>query len=260
MKIGIFDSGMGGLFILKNIKKRLPKYDYVYYGDNARVPYGNRSTQIIYQFTQEAVDFLFKKNCQLIILACNTASSNALRKIQQDYLPKNYPDKKVLGVIRPTVEFLENYKNKKIKVGIIGTSATINSQAFSKEIKKISHKIKVFEKACPLLVPYIESFHNNKKILELILSDYLKLLIKNKIEILILGCTHYGLIKKEIKKVVGSRIKVIDQGDLIAERLEIYLKNHPEIEKKLSKNQSIEFYFSDYNENYQKLKELFFNE
>lgn len=260
MKIGVFDSGMGGLLILKAIKKLLPEYDYVYYGDNARVPYGNRSKKIIYQFTQDAVDFLFKKNCQLIILACNTATSNALKKIQQQYLPKKYPDKKVLGVIRPTIEFLENYKNKKIKVGVIGTLATINSKAFTKEIKKRYRQIEVYEQPCPLLVPYIESFMKNKKILNLILKEYLEPLIKKKINYLILGCTHYGLIKNEIKNILSKKIKVIEQGDIVAEKLKLYLDNHKEIKSKLTKNKSLEFYFSDYNDNYKNLMNIFFNE
>jgi len=256
MKIGIFDSGLGGLLILKKIRERLPQYDYVYYGDNARVPYGNRSKKIIYQFTKEAIEFLFKKDCQLVILACNTATSNALRQIQRQYLPHYYPDRRVLGVIIPTIEYLKDNQNIKT-LAVIATSSTVNSKSFTKEIRKINNKIKVYEKACPLLVPYIESGIKNKKILQLILKEYLKVFFKKKIDLLILGCTHYGLIKKEIIEVIGRKIKVIDQAQLIAERLFLYLKNHQEIKDKLSKKGKVEYFFSDFNKNYQKLMRYF---
>lgn len=258
MNIGVFDSGIGGLTILKAILKKLPQYNYIYLGDTARVPYGGRSKEIIYQFTQEAVDFLAKKNCQLIIIACNTSTANALRKIQQEYLPKKYPHLKVLGVIKPTVEYLSNQKFK--KVGVIATSATVSSNAFVNEIKKINPKIKVFQKACPLLVPYIENQTKNKKILTLLLEEYLKPLLKNNIEGLILGCTHYEIIEKEIKKIVGRKIKLIGEGEQVAEKLADYLKRHSQLEKKLSKEKKREYFFTDKNLNYQKLIKIFFNE
>ena len=164
MRIGIFDSGLGGLIILRDIIKKLPQYDYVYLGDNARTPYGNRSQEVIYKFTEQAVEFLFKQDCELIIIACNTASAKALRKIQQDWLPKNYPNRRVLGVIRPVVE--EGVKVAKKKIGVIGTKGTIASEAYIKEIQKLLPKVdppraenpqlEVIQKATPLLVSLIE--------------------------------------------------------------------------------------------------------
>lgn len=244
MKIGIFDSGLGGLLVFKEIIKKLPQYDYVYLGDNARVPYGNRSFEIIYKFTREAVEFLFEKNCQLIILACNTASSVALRKIQQEYLPKKYKDRRVLGIIVPTIEFLD-LKNSRQTIGVIGTKATISSNAYKKEIKKINPKIRVIEKSTPLLVPFIEEGDINSKALEIILKDYLKIFVKNKIDKLVLACTHYGVIEKNIKKILGKNIKVLSQGKIVAEKLKIYLNNHPEIENRLLKNSKREVYLTD---------------
>lgn len=244
MKIGVFDSGLGGLLIFKEIIKKLPQYDYIYLGDNARVPYGNRSNETIYRFTLEAIDFLFKKNCQFIVLACNTASSVALRKIQQEYLPKKYPDRRVLGVIVPTIETL-NLRNSRQKIGIIGTKATISSNAYKKEIKKINRKVKIIQKPTPLLVPFIEEGNLNSKALELVLKDYLKIFIKNKVNKLVLACTHYGAIEKNIKKILGKNIKVLSQGKIVAEKLKEYLKNHLEIEKKLSKNSKYEIYLTD---------------
>lgn len=255
MKIGVFDSGLGGLTILKSMIKKLPQYHYVYLGDNARVPYGNRSADLIYQFTTQAVDFLVKKNCSLIILACNTSTATSLKRIQQEYLPKRYPNTKVLGVIRPTVEEIVNKKYKKI--GVIGTKATVNSYAFKKEILKLAPKALVYQKACPLLVPYIEDGHHNKKILELLLKDYLKN-IKNKIDVLILGCTHYEIIKNNIKKIVGKKVKIISEGEKVANSLKKYLINHQEIEKKLIKDGKIELYFTDFSQDYEKIIKIFF--
>lgn len=255
MNIGVFDSGLGGLTILKSIIKKLPQYHYIYLGDNARVPYGNRSFETIYEFTCQAIDFLVKKNCSLIIIACNTSTAAALRKIQQEYLPAKYEGVKVLGVIRPTVEEIIDKKYKKI--GVIGTKATINSKAFKKEIKKNNPKALVFQKACPLLVPYIEDSNKNKKILKLILKEYLKNL-KNKIEALILGCTHYEIIKNEIKKEVGKKIKVIGEGEIVVDSLRKYLNKHQEIEKILEKKSKIELFFTDFSQDYEKLIKLFF--
>lgn len=257
MNIGIFDSGLGGLTILKDIVKELPQYNYIYFGDNARVPYGNRSPETIYQFTKEAVDFLFKKNCQLIIIACNTSTATSLRKIQQEYLPKFYPGKKVLGVIRPTIEELE--KNKFKKIGIIGTKATIKSEAFVHEINKVIPNAQIFQQACPLLVPYIEDSGRNIKILELMLEEYLKNLKKQKIDCLVLACTHYGIIEKEIQKNVGKNIKVISEGKIVATKLKHYLFRHSEIEKNLGKQNKVQYFFTDPNQENTTLMKLFLN-
>lgn len=269
MNIGVFDSGLGGLTILKKLLKELPQYNYIYLGDNARVPYGNRSPEIIYSFTKQAVDFLMKKNCKLVIIACNTSTSTSLKKIQTEYLPKFYPDRKVLGVIKPVVEEIKSqisnnkYQiNKKYqilnnKIGVIGTKATVNSEAFVREIKKTLPKAEVFQQACPLLVPYIEDGAKNKKILELILKEYLSDLIKKNIDSLILACTHYELVKKEIQAITGTKIKVISEGSLVAAKLKEYLNNHREIEKKLEKNKKVSYFVTDLSQDYKKLMKLF---
>ena len=254
-KIGIFDSGLGGLSILKEILRELPEYSYVYLGDNARVPYGGRSTELIYQFTKQAVDFLFENNCQLIILACNSATASSLRKIQQEYLPKHYPRKKVLGVIRPAVEKVIELKAK--RVGVIGTYATVNSKSFVHEIKKLNPQVEVYQNAAPLLVPIIEEDEINWAGCDLILRKYLDPLIKKKIDTLILGCTHYGLIADKIQKIIGKNVNVITEGEETAEKLKNYLKRHAELERQLIKNMSRQYFVTDLNERYKKMAELF---
>ena len=239
--IGVFDSGFGGLDILKAITKKLSEYNYIYLGDTARTPYGTRSKEVIYEFTTQAVDFLFKNNCEIIILACNTASSDALKKIQQEYLPKHYPGKKVLGVLIPTAEeAIKKTLNKKI--GVIATERTVNSNSFKKELLKLNPKVKVYQNACPLLVPIVETGEQNSNFTEVIIDKYLKPLIKKDIDTLILGCTHYGILERKIKKVVGNKILVLSEAKIIPKKLEIYLKNHPEIKKILSKKRKIIFY------------------
>lgn len=257
--IGVFDSGFGGITILKQIKKTLPEYNYIYLGDTARNPYGSRSQNLIYQFSQEAADFLFSKNCELIIFACNTASAQALRKIQQEYLPKHHPKKKVLGVIIPAVE-IATTETKNNKIGIIGTEWTILSQVFKTELKKLNPKIKVFSRACPLLVPIIESGEAKSKLADLTLKKYLKPLIKAGIDTLILGCTHYGILENKIKKILPKKIKILSEGRIVAEKLDDYLKRHPEIKNKLGKNKKINFYTTDLTKNFEKLGTQFWEE
>lgn len=255
MNIGIFDSGLGGLSILREIFKELPLYNYIYLGDNARVPYGNRSSEVIYDFTCKAVDFLFKKNCKLIILACNTASAGALRKIQHEYLPKNYPDNRVLGIIRPVVETaIENHTNK---VGVIGTRATIDSKSFIAEFKKSAPRVLVFQNPAPLLVPLVEEAEVNWIGLNMILKKYLDPLVSKKIDSLILGCTHYGLIHNKIQKTVGQKIKVISQGKATAVKLKDYLHRHPEINRHLAKKGKHTYYVTDLTNQFIKMTKLF---
>ncbi len=237
--VGIFDSGLGGLTILKAFLDKLPEYDYVYLGDNARAPYGNKSQDLIYQYTQEAVDFLFKKGCELTIIACNTASAKALRKIQQEWLPKSYPDKRVLGVVIPVAEEVAEIikKNpKKNKLGIIGTRSTIESGVYEKELKKLGVKAEIYKQACPLLVPLAEEGWAKKKETKMILRYYLRGLKKQRVNNLILACTHYPILLKQIKSVMGPQCQVLDSPKFVAEKLEDYLGRHPEIDKKLSKN------------------------
>lgn len=253
--LGVFDSGFGGLTIFKRLVKELPKYDYIYLGDSARAPYGNRSQNLIFEFAKQAVDYLLKQGCQLIILACNTASAEALRRIQQEYLPVKYPQRRVLGVIRPTAE---EAIDKERRVGVIGTEATISSGAYIKELKKLNPNIQVFQQACPLLVPIIEAGEHNWEGTNLILKKYLKPLLAKKIDTLILGCTHYPIIKNKIKKIVGKKIKLVSQEEIIGLKLADYLKRHPEIEKKLGKSGKRIFLTTDLTDKFQKLGSLFY--
>lgn len=253
--IGVFDSGLGGLSVLKNFLKLLPQYNYLYLGDNARVPYGEKSPEVIYNYSQQAVNFLFSQGCNLVIIACNTASAQALPMIQQDYLPKNYPERKVLGVIRPLAEAAAN--SKKRNIGIIGTRSTINSQAYTKEIKKINTKINVEELAAPLLVPLIEEGWAKKPETKMILKKYLKPLKTKQIKLLILGCTHYPFLIKDIRRICGKKIEVPNPGEIIAESLKIYLKNHPELKLRAAKKPVRIFYSTDKNGLFKKLGEKF---
>ncbi len=257
--IGIFDSGFGGLSILKAIFKELPNYDYIYLGDTARTPYGNRSPEIIYEFTKQAVDFLFKNNCQLVILACNTASSDALRKIQQEYLPQYYPSKKVLGVLIPGAEAaVAITKNK--KVGIMATEGTVTSGAFVREIKKIDPTIKIFQQSCPLLVPLIEAGEQKNPATKIILEQYIKPLKQKNIDAVVLGCTHYGLLEKQIKNLFGNKVKIISEGKEVAKKLKTYLINHPEIETLIQKKSKLIFYSTDTTSKFQVLGGKFFGQ
>ncbi|MFH0739509.1 MAG: glutamate racemase [bacterium] len=251
--IGVFDSGFGGLDILKNIVKKLPQYDFIYLGDTARAPYGSRSQEVIFNFTGQAVEFLFKQGCPLVILACNTASSEALRKVQE----KKYPNKKVLGVIIPAIErAIELTKNN--RVGVMATEGTVNSMAFVKELKKRNAKIKVFQNPAPLLVPIVEAGEHKSEIAKIALQKYLKPLMAKKIDTLILGCTHYGILEQQIKVIASKDIQVISEGRIVAEKLADYLQRHPEIEKQLSKNSQVKFLTTDLTAKFQALGSQFF--
>jgi glutamate racemase len=255
--IGIFDSGFGGLDIMRGIVKKLPHYNYIYLGDTARVPYGTRSKEIIYEFTRQAVDFLIRKNCELVIFACNTASSDALRLIQKEHLPKNHNGQKVLGVLVPAAEeACEISKNNKI--GIIATASTVTSGSFIREIDKIGKNMKIYQKACPLLVPIVEAGEHNSKVVEIMLKKYLQPLLAKKIDTLVLGCTHYGILEPKIKKIVGKNINIISESKIIAKKLKDYLKRHPEIEKKLVRDGKQVFYSTDLTDNFQILGSKFF--
>ncbi|MFA5270477.1 MAG: glutamate racemase [Patescibacteria group bacterium] len=244
MKIGVFDSGLGGLILLKAIVKKLPQYDYVYLGDTQRVPYGNRSQAAIYEFTRQAVDFLFKKNCQLIILACNTASAMALRKIQREYLPKHYPGRRVLGVIIPTAEAAAKFH----KVGILATPSTVNSGTFTAELKKINKKMRIWEQAAALLVPLVED--GSLKWVEPILAEYLNPLLIQDVEAIILGCTHYPLLKRLVRRL-APKVKIISQDEVIPAKLADYLRRHPEVAGRLTRGGKRELYVTDLTKNIQ---------
>ncbi len=242
--IGIFDSGFGGLDILKYIERELPAYDYIYLGDNARAPYGNRSHDVVYEFVKEGVEYLFQNGAELIILACNTGSSEALRRIQQEYLPKQYPTRRVLGVIIPTVEYVAGDLHAK-RIGVIGTEGTIASMAFVRELHKLNPWVKVFQKACPLLAPIVEVGEERSSATTLILENYLKPLLRHNPEVIILACTHYGVLEKQISHIVGSKIKVIGEGKIVAKKLRTYLEKHSEIEKRIRKTGRRFFYTTD---------------
>ncbi|MFA6255445.1 MAG: glutamate racemase [Patescibacteria group bacterium] len=245
--IGIFDSGIGGLTVTREVLKQLPEYQLLYLGDTARLPYGNRSQELIYQFTEQAVDYLFKQGCELVILACNTASAEALRKIQQEWLPKNYPDRRVLGVIRPLAE--EAIKVSRFgRIGVVGTRATISSEAYQRELRNQKSEIRVFSQACPLLVPLIEEGWQKRPETMKILRNYLRPLKQQKIDTLILGCTHYPILLKQFQNGVGKSIKVFDPAKVVAEKLKDYLARHPEIKKKLVKGTNHRYLVTDMTE------------
>ncbi|MDD5291371.1 MAG: glutamate racemase [Patescibacteria group bacterium] len=258
--IGVFDSGFGGLTILKAFLDKLPEYNYIYLGDSARAPYGNKSPELIYKYTEEAVDFLFKKGCELIIVACNTVSAEALRKIQQKWLPENYSTRRVLGVIIPITEALVEEVKKspgKNQVGIIGTRSTIESKAYSRELEKLSSDLEISSQACPLLVPLVEEGWVKRKETKMILKYYLRPLKLKKIDYLILGCTHYSILFKEIEKVMGKRCQVFDSPKFVAEKLALYLRRHPEIEGKILKERKMVFYTTDDPQRFRDLGEKF---
>jgi glutamate racemase len=255
--IGVFDSGFGGLTILRGIVNRLPKYSYIYLGDSARTPYGNRSKELVYEFTKQSVDFLFTKECELIILACNTASSDALRRIQQEYLPAKYPDKRVLGVLVPAAEHAAT-KTRNNKIGVIATEGTVNSGAFIRELKKLDPKIDVIQQACPLIVPIVESGNVNSKLTKLVLEEYLTPIRDKDIDTLILGCTHYGILEKQIRGMLGHYIEVISEEVCIPQKLEEYLAKHGEIAAKLKCSGDVKFYSTDLTDRFVTLGSEFF--
>ena len=237
-KIGVFDSGFGGLSILKEIVEVLPQYDYVYLGDSARAPYGPRSQDEVLKFTTEGVEFLFSYGAEIVILACNTASSEALRKIQQEYLPAKYPTRRVLGMIFPACEeAVLRTQNK--KVGVLGTDATISSHAFKRELEKLDSQIEVHEVAAPLLVPLVEMGEEKSESAKNLISKYLAEL-PEAIDTLVLGCTHYGFLVDDIRKAMPTA-RVISEGDVVGGKLRDYLFRHTEIEGRLSKNHSLDF-------------------
>jgi len=238
--IGIFDSGFGGLTIFKEIKKALPQYSYIYLGDSLRAPYGGRSQSSIYQFSEEAVSYLFKQGCELIIIACNTASTEALRKLQPEWLPANYPDRRILGVIRPLAEAAAKV-SRFGRIGVVGTRATVESKAYDRELKRLRPEIKVVQRACPLLVPLVEEGWLKKPETRMIIKKYLRPLKDQQIDTLILGCTHYPLLMKEFVSLGGKRVKVLEAPKIVAQKLVDYLKRHPEIENKIKKGREVKY-------------------
>lgn len=243
--IALFDSGYGGLTVFKPIVELLPEYDYIYLGDNGRAPYGNHSPENIKLFSEQAVEYLFERGAKLIIFACNTASSVALKHVQEKYLKGSKEiNRKILGVLIPTAE--EAIKVTKLnKIGVVGTRATINSGHYEKEIHKLNAKTRVYSQACPLLVPFIEEDWHNKPEAISILKKYLRNLKNANVDTLILGCTHYPLMMKHFKRIMKPRVKVLHSGEITAKSLKNYLERHPEIESKLTKKKNRTFLTSD---------------
>ncbi len=244
--IGIFDSGYGGLTVFRSIADLLPQYDYIYLGDNARAPYGNRSFDTVHQYTLECVKWFFGQGCPLVILACNTASAKALRTIQQRDLQGLGADKRVLGVIRPTAEVIGNYTKTK-SVGVLGTKGTISSGSYEIEIHHFFPEIKVHQMACPMWVPLIENGEYNRPGADYFVVKYLDQLISSApdIDTILLACTHYPLLINKIKKFLPENIKVVSQGPIVADSLSDYLLRHPEMEQRLSKSGAKRFFTTD---------------
>ncbi len=244
--IGVFDSGYGGLTVLKEIKAKLPGYDYLYLGDNARAPYGSRSFDTIYQYTLQCVEWFFAQGCPLVILACNTASAKALRTIQQVNLVNDYPSKKVLGVIRPTTEIIGNFTATN-SIAVLGTSGTVQSLSYPIEIGKFFPGIKVYQQACPMWVPLIENNEHSSGGADFFVKKYLNEILSQSplIDTLLLACTHYPLITDKINALLTKPVTILSQGEIVAASLGGYLLNHPEIEVQCSKNNQLQFYTTD---------------
>jgi len=257
--IGIFDSGFGGLTVLREIEKTLPQYDFIYLGDNARAPYGNRSFEIIHKYSLEAVKWLFEKECRLIIIACNTASSKALRTIQQSDLPTLAPERRVLGIIRPMTEIIGTY-SKSNHIGILGTVGTVTSNSYLIEIKKSFPEITITQEACPLWVPIVENNEFDSDGADFFVKRHIKAILNQDpaIDTLILGCTHYPLLLNKIERFCPSHIRIVSQGAIVAHSLQNYLSRHPEIEKQCTKNALREFYTSETAENFDQLAAIFY--
>lgn len=244
--IGVFDSGYGGLTVLRELVKTLPEYDYLYLGDNARTPYGTRSYETVYKFTLECVRYLFDAGCQLVILACNTASAKALRTIQQHDLPVLDPERRVLGVIRPSAETVGAITRTNT-VGVLGTTGTVNSESYVIEIKKLFPQIDVFQEACPMWVPLVENGQYDSGGADYFVQENIQhLLAQNPaIDTVILGCTHYPLLLPKIRQFLPEHIRVLSQGEIVAHSLQDYLQRHPEINDKCSRNGQRTFLTTD---------------
>lgn len=258
MKIGIFDSGYGGLTILKEIRRLLPDYDYIYLGDNARAPYGTRSFDLVYSFTLQSVRKLFDEDCCLVILACNTASAKALRSIQQNDLPGIDPSRRVLGVIRPTVEALPSV-TRTGHIGLLATPGTVASHSYAMELEKMSPGMTLTELACPMWVPLVENNEASGPGADYFVRKYLDaiLSVDPEIDTLVLGCTHYPILLPKIMKYVPEGVKVMGQGHLVADSLADYLRRHPEMETRCDKNSSIRFLTTENPEKFDLLASMF---
>ena len=258
--IGVFDSGYGGLTVLREIVRELPEYDYIYLGDNARSPYGNRSFETVYHYTLECVQWLFDQGCPLIILACNTASAKALRTIQQNDLA-NYPGKRVLGVIRPTTEVIGKFSETR-NVGILATNGTVTSNSYPIEIAKFFPDLKVYQEACPMWVPLVENNEHEGHGAEFFVKKNLhNIFAKGEtIDVILLACTHYPLLRTQIEEHLPVAVKLLSQGEIVASSLKDYLKRHPEISKFCTTGGQRRFYTTDSTEEFDNHSTNFFGE
>jgi glutamate racemase len=259
--IGIFDSGYGGLTVLKEIVKQLPQYDYLYLGDNARAPYGNRSFDTVYHYTLQCVEWFFNQGCSLVILACNTASAKALRTIQQNDLPKIAPQKRVLGVIRPTVEVIGSFSETQA-VGVLATNGTVASLSYPMEAAKFYPNLKVYQEACPMWVPLIEANEHTSKGADYFVKQNVKNIFEKgeSIDVLLLGCTHYPLLKDKIEEYLPVGVKLVSQGEIVAQSLAKYLVRHSEIDTLCSKKGTRKFYTTDSTEDFDNHAAIFYEE
>jgi len=259
--IGVFDSGYGGLTILSKIREALPEYDYIYLGDNARTPYGTRSFEIVYEFTLQAVNKLFEMGCHLVILACNTASAKALRTIQMNDLPNIDPDRRVLGVIRPTAECIGSMTQTR-HVGILAKAGTIKSESYPLEVHKLFEDIKVSGEACPMWVPLVENNEANGEGADFFIRKYIdNLLAKDRqIDTLVLGCTHYPILLPKIQKFIPQGVKVVAQGEYVATSLKDYLHRHPEMDMKCTREGKCRFYTTEAEDKFIESASMFLNE
>ena len=249
--IGVFDSGYGGLTILDKIREVLPEYDYIYLGDNARAPYGTRSFEVVYEFTRQAVSKLFDMGCHLVILACNTASAKALRSIQMNDLPNIDPARRVLGVIRPTVECIGNITQNQ-HIGILATAGTVKSESYPLEIHNLFPDIQVSGVACPMWVSLVENNESQNEGTDYFIRKYIdQLLTKDpQIDTVILGCTHFPILLPKIRQYIPEHISVISQGEYVAQSLKDYLRRHPEMDAKCTKNGNCSFYTTEAEEKF----------
>lgn len=258
--IGVFDSGYGGLTILDKIREALPEYDYIYLGDNARAPYGTRSFEVVYEFTRQAVNKLFEMGCHLVILACNTASAKALRSIQMNDLPNIDPTRRVLGVIRPTVECIGDI-SKNRHIGVLATAGTIKSESYPLEIHKLFPNIQVSGVACPMWVPLVENNESQNDGADYFIRKYIDQLLSKdpQIDTVILGCTHFPLLLPKIRQYIANDISVVSQGEYVAESLKDYLRRHPEMDAKCTKNGNCQFYTTEAEEKFSESASTFLN-
>jgi glutamate racemase len=259
--IGVFDSGYGGLTVLREMVDALPQYDYLYLGDNARSPYGTRSFETVYRYTLQCVEWLLKQNCPLIILACNTASAKALRSIQQNDLQHLHPTARVLGVIRPTTEIIGKYTTSN-HIGILATNGTVQSGSYQIEIEKFFPDVKIEQEACPMWVPLVENNeHGSDGADYFVQKNIYNILQKDKaIDTLLLACTHYPLLKKKIEAHLPPQVKLLSQGEIVAHSLQDYLQRHPEIESRISTEGQRIFYTTDSAEDFTSKASIFFGE